>query len=175
MKKAMLTTTILLGTLLSGAQVAAAAPPFAGPTDIATPTFTSEPEPEPCEVKHVTCDITLPTRTALPTDIANPTVTVEPTIPTGPSDIANPTGTPDPTEPPETTEPPVTTTTQQQPPVQQPQDPPSVVPTPNRIDTGAGPSDAVNWWLVAVPMLVLLGLAAAGTLLVIRRTERGPS
>jgi hypothetical protein len=167
MKKAMLTTTILLGTLLSGAGVAVAAPPFAGPTDIAAPTGTVEPEP----CKPITCEITLPTLDELPTDIANPTENPDPTIPT---DIANPTENPDPTDPPETTEPPVTTTTQQ-PPVEQPKSPPSGVPTPNRIDTGAGPADPVNWWLIALPVLALLGLAATGTWLVIQRSERRPS
>jgi outer membrane biosynthesis protein TonB len=176
MKKAMLTTTILVGTLLSGAGVAVAAPPFAGPTDIAAPTATTEPEPEPCEVRHI-CDITLPTLDELPTDIANPTENpdpTDPTVPTGPTDIANPTENPDPTDPPETGQPPVTTTTQQ-PPVEQPKNPPSGVPTPNRIDTGAGPADPVNWWLIALPVLALLGLAATGTWLVIQRSERRPS
>ncbi len=174
MKKAVLTTTILLGTLLSGAEVAAAAPPFAGPTDIASPTAT----PERCEVQ-IKCDITLPTVAEPPTDIASPTAepttptdvanpTVDPTIPTGPTDIANPTENPDPTDPP------VTTTTNQ-PPVEKPQDPPSGVPTPNRIDTGAGPADEVNWFLLVVPLLVLIGLAGAGTMLVIRQSERRPS
>ena len=167
MKKAMLTTTILLGTLLSGAGVAVAAPPFAGPTDIAVPT--APPEPEPCA--PITCEITLPTLDELPTDIANPTENPDPTLPT---DIANPTENPDPTDPPETTEPPVTTTTQQ-PPVEQPKNPPSGVPTPNRIDTGAGPADPANWWLIALPVLALLGLAATGAWLVIQRSERRPS
>lgn len=166
MKKAMLTTTILLATLLSGAGVAAATPPFAGPTDIVVPTV--PPEPEPCEHKHVACDFTLPTLVEQPTDIVNPTVDPDPTIPTGPTDIANPTATTDPTEPP------VTTTTQQ-PPVEQPKNPPAGVPTPNRIDTGAGPADPVNWLLIVVPVLVLLGLAATGAIVVIRRSERRPS
>jgi hypothetical protein len=156
--------------------VAAAAPPFAGPTDIATPTA------EPCAIQ-IRCDVTLPTVAEPPTDIASPTA--EPTTPTDianptenpdptrPTDIANPTENPDPTEPPVTTT--TTTTTSEQPPVQQPQDPPSGVPTPNRIDTGAGPADEVNWFLLVVPALALLGLAAAGTMLVIRRTERRPS
>ncbi|GAB1516552.1 hypothetical protein [Actinophytocola sp. KF-1] len=171
MKKAVLTTTILMGTLLSGAGVAAAAPPFAGPTDIASPTAT----PERCEVR-IRCDITLPTVAEPPTDIASPTA--EPTTPTDvasptatptrPTDIATPTGNPDPTDPP------VTTTTRQ-PPVEKPQDPPSGVPTPNRIDTGAGPADEVNWVLLVIPALVLIGLAGAGTMLVIRRSERRPS
>ncbi len=173
MKKAVLTTTILLGTLLSGAGVAAAAPPYAGPTDIASPTA----EPQPCVTK-IRCDITLPTVAEPPTDIASPTA--EPTTPTDvtsptatPTDTATPTRTPDPTTP-DPTRPPVTTT-REHPPVQQPQDPPSGVPTPNRIDTGAGPADEVNWFLLVVPALALLGLAAAGTMLVIRRTERRPS
>jgi hypothetical protein len=144
MKKAMLTTTILVGTLLSGAGVAVAAPPFAGPTDVAA---------------------------ELPTDFANPTENPDPTVP---ADLTNPTENPDQTDPPETTEPPVTTTTQQ-PPVEQPKNPPSGVPTPNRIDTGAGPADPVNWWLIALPVLTLLGLAATGTWLVIQRSERRPS
>lgn len=172
MKKAMLTTTILVGTLLSGAGVAVAAPPFAGPTDIASPTATTEPEPEPCE--PITCEITLPTPVEPPTDLANPTENPDPTIPTGPTDIANPTENPDPTDPPEPTEPPVATTTPQLP-VEQPKNPPSGVPTPNRVDTGAGPADPVDWWLIALPVLALLGLAAAGTWLVIQRGERRPS
>ncbi|MGB3437806.1 MAG: hypothetical protein WBA97_03545 [Actinophytocola sp.] len=171
MKKAMLTTTILLGTLLSGAGVAAATPTFAGPTEIVAPT--DPPEPEPCEVKRL-CDLTLPTMDELPTDIANPTATIDPTIPTGPTDIANPTVTDDPTEPPETSEPPVTTTTVR-PPAERPKTPPSGVPTPNRIDTGSGPSDPVSWWLLALPALALLGLAATAAWLVIQRSERRPS
>lgn len=142
MKKAMLTTTILLGTLLSGAGVAVAAP-------------------EPCE--PISCEITLPTLDELPTDLANPTENPDPTIPT---EVANPTE-----NPPETTEPP----TGQQPPVEQPRNPPSGIPTPNRIDTGAGPADPVSWWLIALPVLALLGLAATGTWLVIQRSERRPS
>jgi hypothetical protein len=60
--------------------------------------------------------------------------------------------------------------------VQQPQDPPSGVPTPNRIDTGEGPADQdASWLFLVVPALALLGLAAAGTMLVIRRSERRPS
>ncbi|MFC4855285.1 hypothetical protein [Actinophytocola glycyrrhizae] len=175
MKKAMLTTTILLGTLLSGAGVAAAAPPSAGPTDIVAPTATIEPEP--CAIKHVACDITVPTLAEPPTDIANPTADPDPTIPTGPTDIADPTEDPepaDPADPQKTTEPPVTTTTPV-PPVEQPKDAPSGVPTPNRIDTGAGPADPVAWWLIALPALALLGLAATGAWLVVQRSERRPS
>lgn len=163
MKKAMLTTAILLGTLLSGAHVAAAAPPFAGPSEIVAPTV--PPEPEPCETKRVPCEFTSPTLVEQPTDVANPTVTADPTVPTGPTDIANPTVTSDP---------PVTTTTEQ-PAVEQPKDAPSGVPTPNRIDTGSGPADPMTWWPLVLPVLALLGLAAAGTVMVIKRSERRPS
>jgi hypothetical protein len=163
--------TILLGALLFGAQHAAAAPPVPiGPTDIVAPTV--PPQPDPCEVKHIPCVLTLPPLAPdLPTDIANPTdvPTTEPTMPT---DFTNP-----PSEP---SDPPVTTTTQR-PPVEQPKNAPSGVPTPNRIDTGAGPSDpsnplpTANWWLIVVPALGLLALAGAGTFLWIQRSERRPS
>lgn len=50
---------------------------------------------------------------------------------------------------------------------------PAPVPTPNRIDTGGGPMETVNWWLVVVPALGLLGSAATGAHLWIVRSERG--
>lgn len=176
MKKASITTAttaaMLLGTLLFGAGVATAAPPVVGgPTDIVAPV--DPPEPEPCEKKVISCDLPtfvtdFPTEPTLPTDITNPTV--DPSEPTEPSEPAEPS---EPSEPPATTD---VTTTQQQP-VGQPANGPSGIPTPNRIDTGAGPADpgSVNWWLIAVPVLALLALAASGTLLWIQRTERRPS
>jgi hypothetical protein len=177
MKKSQAVTiagTILLGALLFGAQHAAAAPRGpVGPTDIVLPTV--PPKPQPCAVKPVPCKLTLPPREPeLPTDIANPTdvPTTEPTIPT---DITNPPS--EPSEPGEPSDPPVTTTTQK-PPVEQPKNAPSGVPTPNRIDTGAGPSDATplaNWWLIVVPGLALLALVGAGTFLWSQRSERRPS
>jgi outer membrane biosynthesis protein TonB len=173
MKKAVLTTTILLGTLLSGAGAATAAPVLGGPTDLASPTV--PPQPEPCVVT-IRCDVTQPTAAEPPTDIASPTA--EPTTPTDiaspaaeptrPTDVATPTAQPDPSQPP-------VTTTSRQPQVEQPRNPPSGVPTPTRIDTGEGPAEQVNWFLLVIPALVLLGLAATGTVLVIRRTERRPS
>jgi hypothetical protein len=47
------------------------------------------------------------------------------------------------------------------------------VPVPNRIETGEGPADPVAWWLVVVPGLALLLLAAGSAYLWIARTERG--
>lgn len=43
-----------------------------------------------------------------------------------------------------------------------------------RTPAGPAPDDA-NWWLIAVPVLALLALAAAGAFLAIQRTERRPS
>jgi hypothetical protein len=40
--------------------------------------------------------------------------------------------------------------------------------------TGQTTQDDANWWLVAVPVLALLTLAAAGAFLAIQRTERRP-
>jgi hypothetical protein len=38
------------------------------------------------------------------------------------------------------------------------------------------PGDAgTDWWLIAVPVLALLALAAAAVVLLIQRTERRPS
>jgi hypothetical protein len=50
---------------------------------------------------------------------------------------------------------------------------PAGVRTPNRIDTGAGPVDlaSIDWWLVAVPLLVLVGLLGLGAHRYIRRSE----
>lgn len=174
MKKATITAALMSGMLLLGAGVATAAPRVPiGPSDIAVPT--APPEPDPCSPKkYIPCDLpTLiidePTEPEEPTDIANPTV--EPSEPTEPSQPGEPN---EPSEPPATTT--VVTTTQQQP-VGRPAEGPSGIPTPTRIDTGAGPVDpgSVNWWLIAVPVLALLALAASGTLLWIQRTERRPS
>ena len=165
--------TILLGALLFGAQHAAAAPPVpVGPTDIALPT--APPPPDPCEVKHIVCDITLPTAvTDFPTDVVNPTEPTEPTEPTDPTEPTEPT---EPSDPVTTTQPQPTATgtaTATNAPAGEPQAAP--VPRPNRIDTGAGPADPVTWWLIAVPALAVLAMAAAGAFLWIQRTERRPS
>jgi hypothetical protein len=61
-------------------------------------------------------------------------------------------------------------------PVDRPHSAPAGVPTPTHIDTGQGPGggsgDPVDWWLVALPALALLGLAAGGAYVWIARTER---
>ncbi|HEV7651857.1 MAG TPA: hypothetical protein VGP26_27185 [Actinophytocola sp.] len=57
-------------------------------------------------------------------------------------------------------------------PVDQPRSVPAAIPTPSRIDTGEGPGDPANWWLVGGSALALLGLAAGGGYLWIRRGER---
>jgi hypothetical protein len=59
-------------------------------------------------------------------------------------------------------------------PVGQPRSAPVAIPTPTRIDTGEGPGEEVDWWLIAVPALVLLGLAAWGSYAWIARSERSP-
>jgi hypothetical protein len=184
MKKAMLATTILVGTLLSGAHVAAAAPPVTNQPQVLAPTaatVATRPQVQPCQVRYTRCDVTAPTRTKLPTDIATPTDTTEPAEPSEPTRTKLPTATANPANPaetPEANEPPVVTTTRQVPATQK-ADAPAGVPVPNRIDTGAGPSEVAaapasltDWWPLAVPLLALLGLAAAGTVLVIRRSER---
>jgi len=159
--------TILLGALIFGAQHAAAAPPVPVGPDLALPT--APPEPDPCEVKHIVCDITLPTAvTDFPTDTVNPTEPTEPTAPTAP------TAPTEPSDPVTTTQPTTTTTTTTTgAPAGEPQAAP--VPRPNRIDTGAGPADPVSWWLIALPVLAVLAMAAAGAFLWIQRTERRPS
>lgn len=40
---------------------------------------------------------------------------------------------------------------------------------------GQTTQDDANWWLITVPVLALLTLAAAGAFLAIQRTERRPS
>jgi hypothetical protein len=60
-------------------------------------------------------------------------------------------------------------------PVDQPRSAPAGVPTPTRIDTGEGPGDPgapVNWLLIGLPALALLGLAAGGAYVWITRSER---
>jgi outer membrane biosynthesis protein TonB len=163
------TGSILLGALLFGAQYAAAAPTApGGDAEIALPT--APPEPEPCRVQLTICDLTNPTL-ELPTDVANPTF---PSVPTQPPESTQPA---EPTEPTQPAESPVVTTTQQtEVPAGAPQAAP--VPRPNRIDTGSGPSDPVDplsWWLIAVPVLAVLAMAAAGAFLWIQRSERRPS
>lgn len=150
--RALLTATFLLATLLSATALATAAPPTAAdPPDILTPT--GPPEPRPCQIRQIPCDITLP---PLAPETADPD---------GPA-----------TDAPGTDGPATTTTTS----------PGREAPrSSGDTDTGtaAGPGDTTtpapqvtpgdgNWWLIAVPVLALLALAAAGAFLLIQRTER---
>jgi hypothetical protein len=143
--------------LLFGAHQASAAPPTAtDPPDILTPT--EPPRPRPCEVRPVPCDLTL--------TVATPTT--ETTEPTGPSDPAEPSSEP------------TSTTAARVPPAG-----PSTDRTVGDDGTASGPARSTtpvrppapagtDWWLVAVPVLALLALAAAGTVLLIQRSERRP-
>jgi hypothetical protein len=128
MSKALLTASLLLATLLLGAQQASAAPPTS--PNILTPA--DPPVPRPCEAQPVPCD--------LPT-LATDSPTTDP--PASPASIGTATST----------------------------DPVAGSTTP----TGQTTQDDANWWLVAVPVLALLTLAAAGAFLAIQRTERRPS
>ncbi|MFL6126355.1 hypothetical protein [Actinophytocola sp.] len=158
--RALLTAAFLLTTLLLTAHQASAAPPTAaGPPDILTPT--EPPRPRPCEVRPVPCDLTL--------SVATPT--------TGPSEPSAP------TEPSDPSAPSITTTS---PGAQVPPTGPATGDRTARDDgTAAGPArgtaavrppapTGTQWWLVAVPVLALLALAAAGTVLLIQRSERRP-
>ncbi|TDV55118.1 hypothetical protein [Actinophytocola oryzae] len=142
--RALLTASFLLATLLLGTPVATAAPPTpADPPVILTPT--EPPPPKPCEARPMPCDLTLPTD--------EPTGASEPTEPTeDPTTTTQNTGTR--TDDPDNTE---TGNASGQ-----------VRSTPVR-PTG---TDGTEWWLIAVPVLALLALAAAGAVLVVQRSER---
>jgi hypothetical protein len=153
--RALLTAAFLLTTLLFTAHEATAAPPTAAdPPDILTPA--DPPEPQPCrKVGPVPCDVTFPT------------LTVD--VPTTPSEPASEPSTPSVTTPAEET---------------------SSTPAPGDDtaggdDTAAGPARTTSpvsppapagtdWWLITIPVLALLALAAAGTVLLIQRSERRP-
>jgi hypothetical protein len=140
--RGILTATFLLATLLLGAPVAAAAPPTA-PDPPDILTPTEPPHPEPCKARSIPCDFTLPTTTAdTPADTSTDTSTT----------TTSPTGT-------RTREHHDTETGNASGPVK------STPVTP-------ATTTRTEWWLVAVPVLALLALAAAGTVLVIQRSER---
>jgi outer membrane biosynthesis protein TonB len=164
---------ILFGALLFGAPHAGADPVGpVGPTDLAIPT--ADPEP-PLPPGEPTPQIDLPATDIVAeepcwqTDSCPPPVdpceedpaSCEPTEPEEPP-------TDEPTDEP-TTEVPTPTSER---PVEQPRPAPDSVPTPNRIDTGAGPADPVNWLLIAVPALALLAMAGGGAYLLVARSER---
>ena len=155
-------TVILFGALIFGAPQAVAAPPPANQTDIAAPMAdpVDDPEPPACPEGHL-CP-------------AEPCETdCEPVEEPEEEPVDNPDEPAQPEEPqqqvdqPEQPEPgPVAK------PVGQPRSAPIAIPTPSRIDTGEGPGEPVNWWLIGLPALALLGLAAGGAYAWITRTER---
>jgi hypothetical protein len=156
--RALLTAALLLTTLLFPAHEASAAPPTADPPRILTPA--DPPQPQPCrKVGPVPCEVTFPTLT----------VDVPPT----PSEPASePAG--EPSGPAVTTPAEETSST-----------PASGDGTSTGDGTAAGPARTTSpvsppgpagtdWWLITIPVLALLALAAAGTVLLIQRSERRP-
>jgi hypothetical protein len=154
--RALLTAAFLLTTLLFGAHQATAAPPTAAdPPEILTPT--EPPHPQPCKARPVPCDRTFSTLSAnVPTtEPSEPTTTT-----TAPEEQAPPSGTAT-------------------------SDGTAEDRTATDDGTAAGPGRTTapvnppgpagtNWWLIAIPVLALLALAAAGTVLLIQRSERRP-
>jgi hypothetical protein len=144
----------MLTTLLFTAHEATAAPPTAAdPPDILTPA--DPPEPQPCrKVGPVPCDITFPTLTV---DVpATPSEPTEPSTPSVTTPAEETSSTPAPSDDTSggdgTAAGPARTTSPVSPP---------------------GPS-GTDWWLITIPVLALLALAAAGTVLLIQRSERRP-
>jgi hypothetical protein len=172
MKTALAVTgTVLFGALLLGAPDASAAPPPVHPTDVRAPI--AQPEPYPPTRGHP--------------EVADPATDIAVADPC--TENCEPSG--DPTEPsaqpgqPGSGQPDNEQSNSGQPidepaapprpsarPVDQPRSVPVAIPVPSRIDTGEGPGDLVNWWLVGVSALALLGLAAGGGFRWIRRGER---
>jgi hypothetical protein len=160
---------ILAGVLLFAAPAVATAAPAAGPGDIAVPVDPPPPEPEPNPAVEPGADDVGVEEPCWQTDTCKPPVdpcledpeSCEPVDPC----IEDPMSCEqvDPCEEdPSSCEPTTTTTTAE----------PQGVPVPTRIDTGEGPADPVAWWLVIVPGLALLALAAGGAYWWIARTER---
>ncbi|HYQ64973.1 hypothetical protein [Actinophytocola sp.] len=156
--RALLTAAFLLTTLLFSGHEATAAPPTAAdPPGILTPA--DPPEPQPCrKVGPVPCDVTFPT------------LTVD--VPTTPSEPSEPAGEP-------------STTAVTTPAEEASSTPASGDGTSTGDGTAAGsartaspvspPGPAgTDWWLITIPVLALLALAAAGTVLLIQRSERPP-
>lgn len=168
----------LFGALLLGTPHAAAAPAPGGPTDVVAPTVPPEPptttKPTP-QFDPPATDI-VAERPCWQLDNCPPPECPEDVLCPVPVDpcLLDPKSCDEPSEPSEPTEPATVPTPAGQP-VDQPRPTPEAVPTPTRIDTGAGPAEPVNWWLIAVPALALLAMAAAGTFLWIARSERRSS
>jgi len=142
--RALLTAAFLLTTLLFAAHPATAAPPT--PADPPDLLTPSDPpSPQPCEASPVPCDITLTTLTA-----GTPTRDLPPAPTT--------------TQPPDSTAPADGTT-----------DEGTAAGRDRRSSPVSPPAPAgTNWWLLTIPVLALLALAAAGAVLLIQRSERRP-
>jgi len=171
---------VLFGALLAGAPNAAAdAPPPANPTTVRAPIATRAPITE----QQYPTYRPRPEAADPATDVANPEPCTEDCAPVDPPEEPD-TDQPD-TDQPDSEQPEADQHSSGQPvgeptappspnakPVDQPRSVPAAIPTPSRIDTGEGPGDPANWWLVGLPALALLGLAAGGGYLWIRRGDR---
>jgi hypothetical protein len=152
---------VLFGALLLGAPDAAAAPPPVNPTDIRVPI--ADPQPQP-PTRRPRPDVADP-----PSDVAVADPCTESCAPSDPPE--EPSAQPEPAHGQPVDEP-AAPPSPKATPVDQPRSIPVGIPTPSRVDTGEGPGNPVNWWLVGVPALALLGLAAGGSYVWIRRGER---
>ena len=167
------TGAVLFGALLAGAPNAAAdAPPPVRATDVHAPiaTYAQPTRQLRPEVADPATDIAVAEPCTEDCTPADPTD--EPTD--EPAEPATETAQPQ-AEQPQAGQPidePAAPPSPKATPVDQPRSIPVAIPTPSRIDTGEGPGDPVNWWLVGVPALALLGGAAGGGYLWIRRAER---
>lgn len=162
--------TILFAALLLGALPAYAAPPApiaptdTVPTDIGTPI--TPPHPQPCEV-NIKCWPPANPCVLSPEVCTPPTLTEPPKTEPPTSEPTNP-----PTTKPTKTKPPESRPTDE--PVGQPNNAPSIIPTPTRVDTGGGPvSEPPTWLFWVVPGMALLtfGSGVAGWWLA--RSEQG--
>lgn len=165
--------TVLFGALLLGAPDAAAAPPPVNATDVRAPITDSGPPTRRTDVATTATDIAVadPCTEDCPADPPAeepPAQSEEPAADqpearqsdTGESHTGQPID--EPAAPPSPSAKPA----------DQPRSIPGAIPTPSRVDTGEGPGDPVNWWLVGLPALALLGLAAGSSYVWIRRGER---
>lgn len=172
--------SVLFGALLLGAPEAAAAPPPTRATEVeAPPTYYPRPRGEvPAPATEVTDE---PCETECPAP--------EPPDEEPPAEDPADDSTEDPADAPaeepaeESAPEPAGTVGQPEAPtgvpavdrpVGQPRPAPAGVPVPARIDTGEGPGEGVNWWLIGISAAVLLGLAFGGAQRWIARTERSP-
>ena len=168
--------TVLFGALLLGAPDAAAAPPPVNATNVRAPITDPGPptrRPRP-DVATTATDIAVADPCTEDCPPADPPAQEPPAQPEEPAADDPDTGRPDTGEshtgqPIDEPAPPPSPSAK---PAGQPRSIPGAIPTPSRVDTGEGPGDPVNWWLVGLPALALLGLAAGGSYVWIRRGER---